>query len=207
MNAQLIASVGGSGSGKTWLAGRLAEEFGGEAGRLSLDDFYLDLSHLPPAERDEVNFDHPAAIDWPLFDRCIRGIRAGDAVDLPGYDFATHTRRPEPRRWEPRRVVLIEGLWLLRDPELRRLYSMSVYVDCPEHVRLQRRVERDLSERGRSAGSVCTQFERHVAPMHRRFVTEQARHADVVLESPVSTTQFTRLRARCTRRLQIFPCL
>jgi uridine kinase len=201
MNGNLIAIVGGSGSGKTWLSQRLAEEFGQDAGRLSLDDFYRDLSHLPPVERDRTNFDHPDAIDWPLFYRCVSGICRGQAVALPSYDFATHTRRPVAQAWQPRRVVLLEGLWLLRDLELRQLYRLSVFVDCPEHVRLKRRLARDLRERGRSARSVCAQFERQVAPMHHRFVTAQARHADLVLESPVSTTQLSELLARCNQRL------
>jgi len=201
MNGHLFAIVGGSGSGKSWLARRLADEFGDEAGLLSLDDFYRDLSHLNPEERDQTNFDHPSAIDWPLFHDVLSRIWSGQPATLPSYDFSTHTRRPAMRNWKPRRIVLIEGLWLLRYPELRRLYSMSVFVECPEHVRLERRLERDQRERGRSAQSVRAQFDQQVAPMHDRFVTRQAQHADFLMESPVSQAQLTKLSARCNQRL------
>ena len=201
MNSHLIAIVGGSGSGKSWLAQSLAEQFGEDAGRLALDDFYRDLSHLRPEERDQTNFDHPSAIDWPLFHRVMTSIWSGQATALPSYDFATHTRRATAKNWQPRRLVLIEGLWLLRYPDLRRLYSMSVFVECPERVRLERRLERDQRERGRSAQSVRAQFDQQVAPMHDRFVTRQARHADFLLKSPVSHTQLAQLSARCSQCL------
>jgi len=201
MNSHLIAIVGGSGSGKSWLAQRLADELGEEVGLLSLDDFYRDLSHLSPEERDQTNFDHPSAIDWPLFQDILSCIGSGQPTALPSYDFATHTRRAAAKNWRPRRLVLIEGLWLLRYPELRRLYSMSVFVECPEHLRLQRRLERDQHERGRSAQSVRAQFDRQVAPMHDRFVTRQAWHANFLMVSPVSHKQIAELRAHCTERL------
>ena len=201
MKGHLIAIVGGSGSGKSWLAQRLADQFGADAGLLSLDDFYCDLSHLSPEEREQTNFDHPSAIDWPLFQGSLSRIGSGQPDALPHYDFATHTRRATAKIWQPRRLVLIEGLWLLRQPELRRLYSMSVFVDCPEQVRLQRRLERDQRERGRSAASVRAQFEQQVAPMHDRFVIRQARHADLLMKSPISQTQLAELSARCTQRL------
>ena len=207
MNSHLIAIVGGSGSGKSWLTQRLAEEFGEDAGQLSLDDFYRDLSHLKPEEREETNFDHPSAIDWPLFHGCISRIGRGEAVALPSYDFGTHTRHQAAKWWEPRPLVLIEGLWLLHDLGLRRLYAMSVFVDCPEHVRLERRLERDQRERGRSARSVRAQFERQVAPMHDRYVNGQAQHADMVMESPVSSTQLVELRERCGQCLRHAHCL
>ena len=149
MNVHLIAIVGGSGSGKTWLAGRLLEEFGDKAGRISLDDFYRDLAHLPEAERAGVNFDDPEAIDWPLFRRATARLRAGETVELPAYDFAAHARRPGTRPWHPRPLVLVDGLWLLHETDLRAIYSLSVFLECPEEVRLARRSERDARERGR----------------------------------------------------------
>ncbi len=201
MEVHLIAIVGGSGSGKTWLAQRLLEEFGNDAARLSLDDFYRDLSHLPTDEHDRTNFDHPNAIDWPLFRRSISSIRRGEATELPMYDFPTHTRRAEAKTWKPRRLVLLDGLWLLRRAELRQLYSRSVFVECVEHLRLERRMERDQRERGRSARSVRAQFEKHVAPMHNRFVARQMRHADLVVQSPTSPRRVTELHAHFTQLL------
>lgn len=183
MNAHLIAIVGGSGSGKTWLAQRLLTEFGGQAGRVSLDDFYRDLSPLPPARRNKVNFDDPEAIDWALFKQTISRLRDGESVLLPEYDYSTHTRRAQTMLWSPRPLVLLDGLWLLRDADLREQYSLSVFVDCPESLRLARRIERDQRERGRSAASIRAQFHRHVAPMHELYVAPQIQNADIVVKA------------------------
>jgi uridine kinase len=181
----LLAIVGGSGAGKTWLADRLADRLGVLAGRIALDDFYRDLSHLPPARRLQVNFDHPRAIDWPLLERVLNNLRAGRPTEMPRYDFATHCRRPQAVRWRPRRVVLCEGLWLLRRPSLRRLFDLSVFVECPAPLRLRRRIERDTRERGRTRASVLRQYRRDVQPMYLRYVEPQKKWAGRVLESPV----------------------
>ena len=148
-----------------------------------------------------MNFDHPNAIDWPLFRRCVAASRRGGSPEIPAYDFATHTRQAATRVWQPRPLVLLDGLWLLRYAALRRLYAWSVYIDCPEATRLQRRLLRDQRERGRAARSIRAQFEREVAPLHRRFVAGQARWADCRLESPPSAGRLRELRARCRQFL------
>ncbi len=186
MTVHLIAIVGGSGSGKTWLARQLKRRLGRAAGLISLDDFYRDLSALPKNKRDRQNFDDPVAIEWSLFLQTLARIKRGEPAAIPRYDFASHTRRSRTRLWKPKPVVLLDGLWLLRDPRARRLYSLSLYVDAPRAVRLHRRVARDRRERGRSRASVLRQFREHVEPMHRRFVAPQARHADLVVNSEVS---------------------
>jgi uridine kinase len=189
MNSQqppvLIAVVGGSGAGKTWLADRLQEALAARVSRLSLDDFYRDLSHLSFAQRERVNFDHPQAIDWPRLEEVLSGSLAGQAVRVPRYDFATHSRRPETETWQPQELVLCDGLWLLWRPAVRRLFARAIFVDCPAKRRLARRLERDQRERGRSRASVLKQFREDVAPMHERFVAPQARWADRVISSPM----------------------
>lgn len=202
MNVPLIAVTGGSGSGKTWLVQQLLREFSGIAGRLSLDDFYHDLSHLTPGERERINFDHPDAIDWMLFETCLTRICAGESCDLPSYDFATHGRRPVPVRWSACRLVLVDGLWLLHRKELRDLYRLRIFVDCPEPVRFERRLIRDQLERQRSEAFVREQFERHVAPMHAQFVAPQIQQADLMIESPIATHHLNTLRSHCNRLLQ-----
>jgi uridine kinase len=181
MNVHLIAITGGSGSGKTWLVNKLKRRLGREAGRLSLDDFYRDLSDLPPARRARVNFDDPGAIDWDLFLACLKQIRRGETTRLPRYDFTTHTRHPRPRVWRPKPVVLIDGLWLLHRPELRRIYWLTVYLDCPEQLRLTRRLARDVAERGRSRASGWRQWRSQVKPMHDRWVAPQGQWAQLRL--------------------------
>ncbi|MCB1126580.1 MAG: uridine kinase [Verrucomicrobiae bacterium] len=195
---KLVAVAGGSASGKTWLADRLAEVLNPPALRLALDDFYRDLSHLAPARRGRVNFDHPRAIDWSLLEEVLDELTRGRTVAAPGYDFATHCRRPDPRRLVPRSVVVVEGLWLLRRPTLRARFDLKVFLRCDAALRLERRLARDVRERGRSEESVRHQFETQVEPMHARFVESQAHRADVVLDAPVGEREVARLAARIT---------
>jgi uridine kinase len=180
----LIAIAGGSGAGKTWLASELQKLFGDRVERLSLDDFYRDRSHLSEKQRERLNFDHPKAIDWQCVEEVLRVCLSGRAARLPQYDFKTHTRTLVPRIMEPRPLVIMDGLWLLRRPAVRRLFAFRIFIDCPAKLRLSRRLERDLSERGRSAASIRRQFHQTVGPMHDRFVAAQSRWADLVISKP-----------------------
>lgn len=180
-----IAVVGGSGSGKTWLAERLADRLGTATTRLRLDDFYRDLSHLTRAGRDACNFDDPAAIDWEAVREAVEELAAGRAARAPVYDFASHSRRPGTQSLPPAPVVIGDGLWLLHPGWLRGRFAFSVFVDCAMEVRLERRIGRDSRERGRNEGSVRRQFETQVEPMHRRFVEPQRAFATRCVSSPV----------------------
>ena len=179
-----VAVVGGSGSGKTWLAESLTAALAAGAARISLDDFYRDLSALPPAQRDLVNFDDPAAIDWEALRNAMDQMKTGGAVELPLYDFATHTRRPATRRFDPVPLVIWDGLWLLHPAWLRGRFATSIFVECSPELRFARRAERDLRERGRSLESVRRQFYEQVEPMHEQFVEPQKSVARRVLASP-----------------------
>jgi len=181
---RLVAIVGGSGAGKSWLTDRLQRVFGESAARLSLDDFYLDRSRVPLRRRARINYDHPRAIDWPCVETFLRNCRAGRVCRLPRYDFKTHTRAAVCEYWQPKPLVLVEGLWLLVRPAIRRLFDFTIFIDCPASLRLQRRLVRDLAERGRNRASVTRQFRETVAPMHDLFVSPQARWANVVLRQP-----------------------
>lgn len=185
----LVAIVGGSGSGKTWLAGRLATRLPVASLRVSQDDFYRDLSHLSLARRARVNFDHPRTIDWPVLQEVLGALADGLAANLPAYDFATHARRADRRLVEPCPVILVEGLWLLRRPLLRRFFHLSLYLDCPAGLRRDRRLARDTAGRGRTRASVLRQFRDQVAPMHRRWVQPQRHLASRVLRSPVAARE------------------
>lgn len=179
----LVAIVGGSGSGKSWLADRLQQALGDDASRLSLDDFYRDRSHLPPARRAELNFDHPLAIDWAALETTLRQCAQGRQASVPVYDFHTHTRAARPRDFTPGRLVLFDGLWLLRRPSVRRFFDYSIFLDCPAPLRLSRRLARDCAERGRSRASVARQFATTVEPMHVKYVEGQRKWADRVLSN------------------------
>src|SRR5215470_13200400 len=128
---RLVAIVGGSGAGKTWLATQLQMAFGKECARLSLDNFYLDQSHLSPGRRTRLNFDHPRAIDWPLVECALRQCLDSAPVFVPRYDFGEHRRLTDAEWWQPKPLVLMEGLWLLHRPALRRLFVLRIFLDCP----------------------------------------------------------------------------
>ena len=189
----LIAITGGSGAGKTWLADRLQRALGNAASRLSLDDFYLDRSSLPPAEREKINFDQPDAIDWPLFEEVLRQGRAGCTVPVPRYNFATHSRRPFGEHFTPAPLVLVDGLWLLWEPRVHELFDLKIYLDCPAQLRLARRLARDVAERGRSEDAIRAQFWKNVAPMHDQFIAPQAKWANLMLQAPVGENELRQL--------------
>lgn len=180
----VLAVVGGSGAGKTWFVRRLCSFLGEHASHLALDDFYRDRSHLSQARRARINFDVPHAIDWQGAAQVLRDCRAGLPTAVPRYDFASHCRVAAPAPWQPRPVTVVEGLWLLRSPELRRLFDLSIYLDTPDHLRRQRRLARDTAERGYTADAVHDRLTRMVLPMHQRYVEPQKRRADLVLHQP-----------------------
>jgi uridine kinase len=195
-SSQLVAVVGGSGAGKSWFVGRLCELLGEKAGHLRLDDFYLDRSHLDPQRRARLNFDIPHAIDWGWAERVLRDCRSGCPTELPRYDFATHCRLDERVAWSPQPLVFVDGLWLLRRPELRELFALKIFLDTPAALRRRRRLARDVMERGRTARHVARCFRATVAPMHERYVEPQKRWADLVLAQPFQEEQLLELANR-----------
>jgi uridine kinase len=194
-----VAITGSSGAGKSWLAAQLQARMAKEAALLSLDDFYRDRSHLSTKQIERVNFDHPRAIDWAVFEGVLRRCGSGRPLPLPRYDFKRHAPRAEVAWWRPKRIVLVEGLWLLRRPALRRLFALKVFLLCSASVRLRRRVERDTRERGRTKQSVEAQFRSRVLPMSEKHVEPQVRWADLVLMSPVDEKVLDDLEARIKR--------
>jgi uridine kinase len=204
---RLIAITGGSGAGKTWLADRLQGLLGEKAGRLTQDNYYRDWSHLPPAQRAEINFDHPDALDWTLFGETLRDLRNGRVSRVPAYDFSTHSRIPNGEMVRPRPVMLVDGLWLLHRPEIRDLFHLRIFLHCPEEERLRRRLARDVAERNRTAVAVWQQFHATVAPMHQEFVDPQAGEADVVLHHAGDETEIFELQERLGRVVPVGPAI
>lgn len=177
-----VGIAGGTGSGKTTLAERVVGALPADSvALLSHDSYYRDQSHLTPAERDRVNFDHPETLETSLLVEHLAELRAGRAIDQPAYDFAEHRRATARRRVEPKRVVIVEGILILHEPALRRALDIKVFVDTDADERVLRRVERDTRERGRTVASVTAQYRETVRPMHAQFVEPSKRHADLIV--------------------------
>lgn len=179
MKPRLIGIAGPSCSGKTELARALASRLG--APILGLDSYYRDLPHLPPARRARLNFDEPAALDGALLIEHVRRLKEGLPAEKPVYDFATHTRTAVIETVEPRAYIVVEGLFALYWEELRRLYTLSVFVKLDDAACYRRRLERDVRERGRTPESVLEQYTATVRPMAQRYVLPAETVADVVV--------------------------
>lgn len=177
----VLGIAGCSGSGKTTLAAELARMLGGV--HFPLDNYYRDLSHLSPAERAAANFDDPAIIESPLLAAHVAELARGEAIERPLYDFATHTRvNGQTETVRPGAVLLVEGIFALCYAELLPLYQLRVFVETPDDICFERRLRRDVVERGRSAESVRQQYEATVRPSSVRWVRPSAGNADLVLE-------------------------
>jgi uridine kinase len=177
----VIGVAGCSGSGKTTLAQELARVLGGI--HFPLDNYYRDLSHLPPAERAAQNFDDPRMIESGLLAEHVAGLARGEAIERPLYDFATHTRvRGRTETVGPAAFVIVEGIFALFYPELLPLYRLRVYVDTPDGLCYERRMRRDVTDRGRTPESVREQYEATVRPSAVEWVRPSAAHADMVID-------------------------
>jgi len=180
----LLGIVGGSASGKTCLAEEIARQ-NAHAGTyvLSEDDYYIDAGNMPGFDPNRFNFDEPAAKDHDLLLAHLEALKAGQAVQAPLYDFTTHCRRDETQWLEPAPLVVIEGLHLLASTAIARVLDLSVFVEADRDVRFQRRLARDVAERGRQPDFVKHQFETLVDPMHRAHIEPQKTRADLVIEN------------------------
>ncbi len=178
----VIGIAGGSGSGKTTVQRSIVEVFGPD--RIALldhDSYYVDLAHLPAGERARFNFDHPDALETDLMVAHLDRLLGGEPVEKPTYDFTTHSRRAETETVYPHPVVIVEGILVLGEPALRERMDVKLYVDAPDDVRLIRRIQRDLHERGRDIETVLQQYQHTVRPMHLEFVEPSKRRADVII--------------------------
>jgi len=178
----VIGIAGGSGSGKTTVAQTILQRVGPERiSYLQHDSYYKDLSGLPPAQRAEVNFDHPTSLESDLLIEHIRRLRAGQPAEIPVYDFAAHSRTERSFTVQPRGVILVEGILIFAEAALRELFDVKIFVDTDSDLRLIRRLQRDIAERGRTAEAVVHQYLTTVRPMHLEFVEPSKRYADVII--------------------------
>ncbi len=181
MRPLVIGIAGGTGSGKTTVARRLAEAVPESVVILEHDGYYRDRSDLSFEERSSLNFDHPDSLETNLLIEHLEALRAGRGVDAPVYDFASHRRHTEPRRIEATPVIIVEGILVLAEARLRALFDIKVFVDTDADIRVFRRIRRDLEQRKRDFTSVREQYYGTVRPMHLQFVEPSKRWADVIL--------------------------
>jgi len=194
----IIGIAGGTGSGKTTVTNIIVERTGSEhVAILAHDSYYKDLSRLPLTERNKVNFDHPDSLDTPLLVEHIKQLKDGHTATTPIYDFKTHTRTSKTLDILPQPVILVEGILIFAEGELRDLFDIKIFVDTDADIRFIRRLQRDIAERGRNADSVITQYLSTVRPMHLEFVEPSKRYADVIIpEGGMNTVALDMIVAR-----------
>lgn len=188
----VIGVAGGSGSGKTTIINAIIKELEGlDIVTLQHDSYYRDNSHLPMEERIEINYDHPDALETDLLIRHLTGLIEGEEIEMPIYDFTVHTRKKEGIHKTPAPVIIVDGILIFVEKELRDLMDVRIFVDTDDDIRFIRRLKRDMRDRGRTMESVINQYLDTVKPMHRVFVQPSLRYAHVIIPegySAVSTS-------------------
>ena len=180
-NILVIGIAGGTGSGKTTLMNNLIEKFANDVTILSHDNYYKRHDELTYEQRCQLNYDEPAALETVLMAVHLEHLRRGEAIDCPVYDFTIHNRSDETIRIVPRKVIIVEGILIFENRELRELMDIRVFVDTDADVRLCRRIKRDVNKRGRPLESVLTQYQETVKPMHEMYVEPSKKYADIIV--------------------------
>jgi uridine kinase len=182
MKPVIIGIAGGTGSGKTTVARAIYDRVGKDRIEwISHDSYYRNFDALTHDERQKINFDHPDSLETELLARHLDVLCKGSSVEIPLYDFATHARKAATQRVEPRRVIIVEGILVLAEPELRKKIDIKLFVDTPPDIRFVRRLVRDIKSRGRTLESVVEQYLTTVRPMHEEFVEPSKRYADLII--------------------------
>ena len=200
----VIGIAGGSGSGKTTLMNNIVGRFEEKITVLSHDSYYKRHDDMTYEERCQLNYDEPAALETDLMVRQLKQLRSGQAIECPVYDFTVHNRSDETLHIEPRSVIVVEGIMIFENKELRDLMDIKIFVDTDADIRLCRRIKRDVNKRGRSLESVLTQYQDTVKPMHDQYVEPSKRYADlVVLEGGKNMVALDMIMNRITRHIDL----
>ena len=183
MNSMIIAVAGGTGSGKSYLAKNLANTYPKkEILIIKQDSYYKDISNLNYEDRCKQNFDHPDAIDSILIENHLKRLLSGKTICSPRYNFSNHLREKEDKKIKQRPIIIMEGILLLHYIRLHKFYTLKVFVETPEHIRIRRRMERDIQFRGRTKDSIERQYYSTVKPMHEKFVQPSKFYSDIVID-------------------------
>lgn len=178
----IIGIAGGTGCGKTTVVDTILNELPeGEVGVISQDSYYKDTSHLSYDERVKINFDHPRSIDFELLAEHLKQLKDGKAIEQPVYSFVKHNRTGDSIKTLPRKVIIVEGILILTNPEIRELFDIKIYVHADSDERLIRRIKRDISERGRDINEVLTRYQTTLKPMHQQFIEPSKEYADIII--------------------------
>ncbi len=184
----IIGICGGTGSGKTTIARSIVDAVGaGNVVLVEQDSYYRNLTDMPLDERHQANFDHPDSLDSDMLVNHILRLKQGLSIEMPLYDFKTHTRSDQIEVIKPRPVVIVEGILIFAEPRVLDLLDVRVFVDTPDDIRLMRRLRRDINERGRTFERTLEQYERTIRPMHYEFVEPSKRHADIIIPEGAQT--------------------
>lgn len=178
----IIGISGGTGCGKTTVVNQILNELPeGEVGVISQDSYYMDTSHLSYDERVKINFDHPRSIDFELLEEHLKELKQGHQIEQPVYSFVKHNRTGDTINTKPRKVMIVEGILILTNPELRDMFDIKIFVHADSDERLIRRLKRDISERGRDIDEVLTRYQTTLKPMHQQFIEPMKEYADIII--------------------------
>lgn len=178
----IIGIAGGTGSGKTTVVDQILKELPAEeVGIISQDSYYKETSEMSYEDRVKINFDHPQAIDFDLLLEHLKQLRNGESIDQPIYSFVDHNRTSETIRTSPKKVMIVEGILILVNPELRKLFDIKIYVHADSDERLIRRLRRDIAERGRDMEEVLNRYQTTLKPMHQEFIEPTKEFADIII--------------------------
>ena len=178
----IIGIGGGTGCGKTTVVNQIINELPDEeVGVISQDSYYNDLSHLSYEERSKINFDHPRAIDFDLLIKHLKELKEGKAIDQPVYSFIKHNRTSDTIHTHPRKVMIVEGILIMTNPEIRDMFDIKIFVHADSDERLIRRLRRDINDRGRDLDEVLTRYQTTLKPMHNQFIEPTKEYADIII--------------------------
>ena len=182
MRPFLVGIAGGSGSGKTTLANEISSNYDQKkVAIIEQDSYYINIPTINLKQKKKFNFDHPSAIDLTLFEKDLKSLLQGKTINVPLYDFKTHSRLKEYRELKPHEIIVVEGILVLHYPQIRNLFSLKIFVDTPEDLRFNRRQKRDINERGRNEENIIEQYVNSVRPMHDKFVEPSKYFADEII--------------------------